>query len=454
MSLRFRLNLLIALVLLVISFAGGTLVIVNARRSVSEEIKSSVNLAVQLIEMDFAGQQQTDTQLLHRLNQLRSVGKFRHLKLILQQADGLPLTNIASVSTDPFTRVPEWFVWAVEPEPIRVSTQIPLSGGDFSLVIQADTADEIMETWREARVFFILIVLLAGTICALVTILVERAFRPVSVILKGLNDIEKGRYDNPLPAFSSPEFSRIAKAVNHASASLAKVQAENKALTRHSLEIQAAERQYLAQELHDEFGQSLSGIKAIAVSLKADAGSAMNHDSLSMIVASCDRLFKVVQTLMRRLHPMSLDELGLRASLEDMLDAWAGREQGIEISFNCNHNVAGCSKSINIQLFRVIQECLTNVVKHSKAGRVQIDLQVEPACKRQHAAEISDGGSRLHLSVSDDGIGFDRRITPGGFGLLSIRERVESMGGTLNVITACGKGCQIRVDVPLQSDLR
>ncbi len=454
MSLRFRLNSLIVIVLFAIVLAGGSLVIVNARHSVSNEIDSSLNLAVGLIDYELSNKTISDKDLRDWTVHLRRLERSRHLKINIQNPlkDQLPVKTVNLINT--FSGVPSWFIWAVAPQPVRIAKAISLSDGrDVNLVIQAYPYDEITEAWGEARVFFLTILLFAGLICALVTLTVERAFRSVSQILAGLDKIEKGVFNEPLPDFSLSEMTRIAKAINHTAFALDKAHNENKALTQHSLEIQEQERQYLAQELHDEFGQSLSAIKAIAVSLKAGNPSRQRLSSINAIAQSCDHMFSALRTIMRRLHPMILDELGLHASLEDMIQVWPGHSQGHQIDFECDQRVEGFSKNEKIQIFRIVQECLTNIVKHANASEVHVSLKiVNDSADPISTANAISNEKLLRLRVVDNGIGFKLETQSRGFGLLGIRERVESLDGELVLHTNPGEGCCVSIDIPVKRE--
>ncbi|WP_255211235.1 histidine kinase, partial [Methylogaea oryzae] len=168
--------------------------------------------------------------------------------------------------------------------------------------------------------------------------------------------IEQGDFANRLPDFSAPEFSRIAQAFNYMAHALEKAREENRALARHSLAIQEEERRHIAQELHDELGQSLAAIKAMAASLHPPVTHGILGQAADAITATCDHLFDVVRGMMRRLRPSLLDELGLTAALEDLLDGWRQRCPGIEWEFHGDDGVDDCAGNAKIQVFRIVQE--------------------------------------------------------------------------------------------------
>ncbi|QFY44697.1 methanol utilization protein MoxY [Candidatus Methylospira mobilis] len=438
MSLRFRLNLTISLTMFIIVSVGALFITHNARRSVLEEVRSSVNMALQLID---AGLQQTggdEARLRAWLSELAHLENTRHLRIHVQQ---LP-EKIIKLDSPPRDKaenpVPSWFAWAVTPELMTGEKMVESSGGNpIRISVEADPSDEIAEAWREAEDFLYLMIILAAAVYAVVHFTLGRAFVSVGVILQGLEGIEQGNYEKRLPHLDLLEFDRISQAFNHTAEALTRSRRENRALTQQSLAIQEEERRYISQELHDEFGQSLSAVKVMAASLK----KRVDDDGLmavEAIIESCDHMFIEVRAMMRRLRPMLLDELGLRASLEDLIAHWRNRNQRVEVDFHYDDEVEQYAGDAKIHLFRIVQECLTNIVKYAGARQVSIDFRLS-ARTPLHS---------IILDISDDGKGFNPEQTRSGFGLLGMKERIASLGGEFDLTTRPGGGVAITVRVP------
>lgn len=189
----------------------------------------------------------------------------------------------------------------------------------------------------------------------------------------------------------------------------------------------------MAQELHDELGQSLTAIKVMAISAgyKNVDTAKINRD----ISQLCDHLMQVVRSMMRQLHPLMLPELGLKATLEDMVAQWQVRCPGLAICLHCDDAVDKFSKLISIQLFRVIQECLTNINRHAQADEVSIILQ---------ASE-----ERVNLRIKDNGVGCDLSKLTSGFGLLGVQERIKSLGGVVDLYSTVEQGFVVEVLIPI-----
>lgn len=438
-SLRLRLNLMIAATMLLILGLGFLFAIHDARRSVEEEMRSTVHLALQLIE---AGQASAgrdagapDTGWLAQLGHLE---RTRHLRIhIAGQAATVPNPP----NPERADSAPGWFRWAVAPEPIVEERLLTDGAGEaLAIRVEADSADETAEAWRETQGFLWLLLALALAVYGLVHITVGRAFRAVGQILGGLEGIEKGEYGQRLPGFPLPEFQRIADAFNHMAAALEKSRRENRALVRQSMAIQEEERRHLASELHDELGQSVTAIKVLAAALRHHGDDA-HREAAVHIVTACDRLFGVVRGMMRRLRPSLLDELGLAASLEDLVQDWRASHPGLAVECACAAGVDARAGEASIHLYRIVQECLTNVARHATAHRVRILLSL---------AE-TEGRHWIVLSVKDDGQGFDPDQPRRGFGLAGIKERIAGLGGRFKLDTGPGLGTAIEVRIPYGS---
>lgn len=227
-----------------------------------------------------------------------------------------------------------------------------------------------------------------------------------------------------------------------AEAALAAALAENRALARAHLESLEAERKHLARELHDELGQYLNAIKLDAVSLGegrlppeqvAAAGARIVHNA--------DHVHGAVSGMIRRLRPVGLDELGLAAALEHCVEQWRQRLPSVQWSLVRQGELDGLGEAVDLAVYRVVQEAVTNASRHAQAGR--IDVRVA------RVADAASGRERLDISVIDDGRGMDATQPAQGFGLAGMRERLELLGGELRVRSAPGEGAIVSASLPL-----
>lgn len=453
MSLRYQIIFRILLSSVCILVLGGAIAIWQARQSVEKEVESSVHLALQLITLGAAHEPIGRIEDLSRFGALRQT---RHLSIQLKKPNGQRIHFAGeNQSSNPEEMPPAWFIRWVKGDYPEIEHQLKTADGQLlTLIIQPRPLDEITEVWQESSAFFASISLMTLLTFLAVNLVFNKSLKAIGVIVDALRAIETGQYRQTLPTFSTLEFDSIAKAVNHMTGELEKTRQENRALTQHSLAIQEEERQRLSQELHDEFGQSLTAIKVMAVASAqrlADGarvdfgrlGTAKYNDTPGAITASiveiCDHLMMVVRSMMQQLHPLVLTELGLKATLEEMVNHWSERNPNLDLAIACSEEVDDLDKQVTIQVFRVIQECLTNVVRHAQARHVNIDLN------RLHPPR-----TMLQLKVQDDGRGCDLETLTRGFGLLSIKERIKSLDGELSVQSAPGAGMTITAWIPVR----
>jgi PAS domain S-box-containing protein len=196
------------------------------------------------------------------------------------------------------------------------------------------------------------------------------------------------------------------------------------------------ERQRLARELHDSVSQALYGISLGVNTALAlfDTDRAKVLEALNYALSLSHAGLTEMRALIFELRPESLEREGLVSALAKQVEALRARH-GIEVELNlCDE--PELPLTIKEALYRIAQEALQNVIKHAQPGRLDVRLIREP--------------EDLSLEVSDNGVGFDPLAAyPGHLGLLSMRERAMSVGGSLDIVSAPGCGTQIRARIPL-----
>jgi signal transduction histidine kinase len=204
---------------------------------------------------------------------------------------------------------------------------------------------------------------------------------------------------------------------------------------RRVVEAQELERRRLSRELHDETGQALTsillGLRSLEESLETDDARAATADLRELVVAT----LQDVRRLAVELRPSALDDFGLVAALEHLTASFQ-EQTAIEVDLGVALGEGRLPGEVETALYRIVQEALTNVVKHARAQRVSISLT-----RMQHSVKAV---------VEDDGQGFDPEDTrEGGFGVVGMRERLSLFGGRLVVESRPGAGTTIVADVPL-----
>jgi len=219
---------------------------------------------------------------------------------------------------------------------------------------------------------------------------------------------------------------------------LAETLAENRMLSQKYLLVQEEERRNLARELHDELGQCLNAIKLDAVSIRdmARDGQPEIEVSATAIIDISNHVYEVVRSIMQRLRPAALDALGLRDAVVDLVTQWRRRNPGVACTFETEGDLAGLGELLNITVYRLVQECLTNIAKHASATKVRVALARE-------------GDEAVRVFISDDGRGMDLSGKRVGLGLVGLRERVEALRGRLELISEAGRGTQVSAQLPI-----
>lgn len=206
-------------------------------------------------------------------------------------------------------------------------------------------------------------------------------------------------------------------------------------LIAHREEVREEERKYIAREVHDELGQILSGLQ-LNISLldfKFAASSPALHDYVQETMSLTDKAIQAVRHIASALRPVELD-MGIVAALKWQAERF-GSHSGIQCEVRIPDEEIGLEEAQAIALFRIVQESLTNILRHAKADRVVISL-------------VEDGDAYV-LKVRDNGKGFDiSKKKANSFGLVGIRERALMLGGTVSINSQRGKGTEIEVRVP------
>lgn len=186
------------------------------------------------------------------------------------------------------------------------------------------------------------------------------------------------------------------------------------------------ERRALAMELHDELGQYVTAVKTIAQATanRTVETDPQTHASSAAIVSAAGQIYDAMHQIIRRLRPVALERFGLAETLRDAVNEWRKQYTDLEVLLEITGETGSISSDQQIALYRVAQECVTNVVKHAAASRVGI-----------HLTATAD---QLVLLVEDNGRGIptERIESSGRFGLIGMRDRVQALGGSLDVVAA------------------
>jgi signal transduction histidine kinase len=213
--------------------------------------------------------------------------------------------------------------------------------------------------------------------------------------------------------------------------------ADRQALLRRLSAAQEDERRRLSRELHDQVGQSVTGL---SLGLKAlERSGQAPVAALQALQAMANDISRDIHRAAADLRPAALDDLGLKKALMALAGSCA-QPSGLRIELQEVGAMDGLPAEVEILVYRVVQEALNNVLKHAKAESVSVVLE--------------RSGAMLRVIIEDDGLGFDPDLPPDpdappALGLLGMRERLDLLGGTMTIESAPGAGATLFIDIPL-----
>jgi len=217
-------------------------------------------------------------------------------------------------------------------------------------------------------------------------------------------------------------------------------------LTHHLLNQGETERKRLAQDLHDEFGQVLTGLQFEVEVLKRQAPQADDAENqCDYISQQLSQLGEQVRSTSRALRPSMLDNSGLTPTLKWLVEQVGSHQPRINFELRLPGKPKRLPAAVEIVIYRICQEALNNICKHAAASHVLLEFAIDDKLAL--------------LAVQDDGRGFDltaiqeRDTNASGLGLLGMRERVMAVGGRLEFTTGPGQGCRICVRIPLRGEV-
>lgn len=387
MSLRSTINWLITLVMALFILSSTAIQITASRRSIDAELQAATLITVQMLTNLISSEtaqsgSATPGMLVDFLNQ---AGRIRANDIEVRDAQGGVIYVSPPSPYKSGRNAPAWFTSLVAPQ--ILPTTLPLDGGQLRIV--PEYSRMVLDAWDELLTLFWLSLALLSLLNLLVFWFAGRALR------------------------------------------------ENRAWMKLIQRHVEDERRTLALELHDEVGQSLTAVKTIATSLanRTRDKHADLHGPAQTIVDVSAQMYDSMHAIVRQLRPLVLDQLGLQAALQELVGVQQARHPGIRFSLSITGDLARVSAEVAIAAYRMVQECLTNVVRHAEA--TEADVSVSAA-------------TDLTLTVRDNGHGArsDPNDRSERYGLIGMRERAEGLGGSFQWHS--DKGVRVVVSLPLR----
>lgn len=450
-SLRMRVVLIPSSILLFGMIAAIAATLFAARSRIGSETQSGITMGTLLISyaLEKTATAKAPDDALARLG--LELAHVRHISVRYA-----PETPPAEGLAQPFAhhmhigaQAPHWFLDLFEPASVVKTFPVMIAGQQRgTLVMSTHPADEVTEIWS-GLVF--LAVLLGSIWIAIVTLLSLTArftLKPLHDLADGLDRLEHGQFD-ALAEIKVAELRRIGEKFNHLAQSLARTEADNRLLIDRLMSVQDSERKELARELHDEFGASLFGIRAAASCIVEDASQNPAQTAADIIERAqaisslADSIQKQNYRILDRIRPAVLHRMGLTDAVRQLVESWTLANRSMSCSLSPPEDATESehliSEEAGLTSYRMIQECLTNVARHSKAKSVSValDIAIEPK-------------PEIAIAIEDDGVGLARDFRF-GFGFLGMSERIRKLGGRLEIGKGTCGGTAIRAFMPFEA---
>lgn len=444
----------IALLSLLVLAAAIAMAALQAHRDVAHEAQSAYQVA-RLVDtlgrLQDAGAADAARQLA-AVDAILASGELRHLRASIRDDGGRELLVGAPSQS---SGLQSWLfdaLGAVLPdrsEPPVAWTLQSRDGRRYSVTLTTDPSSEQRESLVGILDLLTVLVVFGALIVVATLLSMRQVLAPMRGILQAIDGYRRNDYSRRAPPANTVEMGAISDALNALATDLTTLQDARRTLSMKLLTLQEDERAHLARELHDEFGQVLTGIRADAAWLaKRLQGQPDIHAVALELVDHCQRASDDVRALLMRLRPRDGDDpqrVPLRRMLDELVDGWRAHP-GIEMAFELRMDIDddALPEALALAIYRISQEALTNAARHARATRVRIDL---------HA----DAVGALHWSVVDDGIGVHvdaAGAARSGNGLAGMRERVWAHGGEIDFSVAdaeavpARRGLRIRVRLP------
>jgi signal transduction histidine kinase len=319
--------------------------------------------------------------------------------------------------------VPAWFVSLLRIPNLATAHPITIGQrrvGDILFV--PDLTPDLVEKWLG----FLAIVLSGSALLVLAAIsaylTTTMALRPLEQLGAGLARMQQGDYDRAIPLLGPPEIRKSCEEANQLARKLKRLAQDNRSMLRKIVSLEDDERRELANELHDELGPLLFAIRANAVAL---SGASSDPDAPSIrLIEAAEAVQHASRRILEGLSPLYLEELGLEKSIQTLLQNAHTSLPTVTTSAELDPRLDSLDHLLSQTIYRVIQEAVTNVIKHAQATTLNV-----VAAMRDQAVTIE---------VSDDGIGFPDNVSLGR-GLTGMSDRSRALDGKLDLLREGGR---------------
>jgi two-component system, NarL family, sensor histidine kinase UhpB len=435
MPLRHRLISLIALVLLVSLAIGSLLTYWQAIRKIEIEMTSAIASGESTVRDAMITLPEVSDPARQVALLISSFDDERHLRASLVNPAGE--TNWVSRVRPPTDPAPPWLYRVLAGPEHEKTIALPVKFEAIGAIkLQTDPANEVAEVWEDATLKLMLISGFFAVVLALVYWSLGKALRPLEDLSIALARVGRGDYAAHVSETGPAELAAIYRGFNSMALKLAESEAQNQRLNDQLSTVQEEERADIARDLHDEIGPFLFAVdvdaQTIPQYLERGANAEVGNRA-GAIRLSVAHMQGHIRSILSRLRPAMLLDLGLAPAVDQLIAFWATRRPELRIDADIEGQSFGTK--LDEAAFRTLQEALSNAVRHGNPSHIKV------------SAKPSEAGTLLIL-VSDNGTGLAPQGLK-GFGLAGMRERIAALGGAVSIANNTEGGVTVSAEIPI-----
>lgn len=342
-----------------------------------------------------------------------------------------------------FDSVPAWFEHLVKGEMQTLQIPVQINGETRgNVVADIDVSADVYEKWVAFLTLVALGLLIIPSAALIASVTVRSTLQPLHSVSEFISKLYDGNYDAKVSCLCPPELAQSCRELNALGSKLKTLAEQNRNLLTEIVSAQDRERKEISRDLHDELGPLLFALRSNVAGLEMSPLPADMASRVGTLAALLEQLHESHRRILDRVKPAHLQELGLSRSLRSLAESPALSAAQVEAVCHLDAGLDRVSDLVAETAYRVVQEGITNIVRHADAHNVTIVADTTQADSPQ--------GAILRLSIIDDGRGEPERITPGR-GLKGMNERVLALGGRLS-LERKGEKFIVSCEIPFNSD--
>ena len=425
MSLKSQLLIYINSLLFIATLIGLITIMMVTQKNVREEVLSTMSLAEFAIEQGV--KKNPDFYLFQRNNNelgISELSEIRHLKIQFFDLNDALLEETLN-TPDEIKPPPTWFINIIESlsdkiffSKINIEQRGELTG---YILIKPEPIYEYSEIWQQIKVGLWIIGSFLVLINFVVLLLFSHMIKPINKIIEGFEKLEAGNFKSKIRKSNILELDIIGKKFNSMIDNLRKSNNKIHKLSQNLIDVQEQEKSELARDLHDELGQSLTALQAEAASISKTTKKKSRDEAIFNVIKLSKNMMLSTREIIKKLNLGLIEDLGFESALIELFENWKRRFKGVKFEYSIDEKVIKkITNKKTAHLYRIFQEALTNIAKHSSPKKIHISIR------------YMDNSNKTRILISNDGVKNDSS-NQDGLGLIGIAERVDQIQGTLEI---------------------